>query len=97
MRAVAMAMEDYHDFLNAVSDGPSHRATASFDIRWFGTTQTIQQRDPDQRFTGSYQLDSASIAWSAKEHGFSFESDPADTSFTIFATIGHERNGVFFS
>jgi hypothetical protein len=97
MRAVAMEVEDYHDIVNALSDVPSVPASVSFDIHWFGTTQTIQQRDRDQRFTGSYQLDSASIAWSAQKHGFRFQSDLADTSFTVFATIAHEHNGVFFS
>jgi hypothetical protein len=28
--------------------------------------------------------------------GFSFASDPADTTVTVAAIIGEERNGVFF-
>ena len=38
------------------------------------------------------------VEWSASvpSTGFSFTSDPATTSKTVFAEIGSERNGVFF-
>jgi hypothetical protein len=32
-----------------------------------------------------------------RRRGFKFVSDPADTSKSIFAEIGSERNGVFFN
>jgi len=41
-------------------------------------------------------VDNATLAWSAEEEGFKFVSDPEDTSTTVFAEIGQERNGVFF-
>jgi len=34
--------------------------------------------------------------WSSQQTGFSFQSDPASTSVSLYAIIGHERNGVFF-
>jgi hypothetical protein len=40
---------------------------------------------------------SASIEWSPRQAGFSFQSDPANTSQTVHALVGNERNGVFFS
>jgi hypothetical protein len=36
----------------------------------------------------------AELVWSAEESGFTFQSDPLTSDF---ATLGHERNGVFFS
>jgi hypothetical protein len=38
----------------------------------------------------------ATIAWSARQAGFTFQSDPAATSKTVYAELGHERNGVFY-
>jgi hypothetical protein len=38
----------------------------------------------------------ATIEWSSQQAGFSFQSDPASTSVSEYAILGHERNGVFF-
>jgi hypothetical protein len=37
------------------------------------------------------------MSWSAQQEGFRFESDAANTSISVFAVIGIERNGIFFS
>lgn len=89
--------EDYHDIVSALTGGPGIPGSVSFDLHWFGTTQTQTARDTTNHFTGVYQIDSATIAWSANRQGFKFHSDPADTSTTVFAMIGSERNGAFFS
>ncbi len=40
----------------------------------------------------------ARMEWSAhRSDGFKFVSDPAATSMSVFAEIGRDRNGVFFS
>jgi hypothetical protein len=95
--ANARFAEDYHDIVNALSGGPGIPGSVSFDLNWFGATQTQTVRDPTNQFKGVYQLDSATLAWSANRQGFKFQSDPADTSTTIFAMIGSEQSGAFFS
>jgi len=36
------------------------------------------------------------MEWSARVGHYQFVSDPASTSSSSFAEIGHERNGIFF-
>ena len=64
---------------------------------WSGVTKRVHLRDEQNHFVGNFIEDTASMAWSAEEEGFKFVSDPADTSTSIFAEIGSERNGVFFN
>ena len=92
-----MDVEDYHDLVNALKEGPSVPANVSFDIRWHSVQKRVHLRDTKNHFVGDYIQDKATIQWTAERKGFTFVSDPASTSFTNFAEIGHERNGVFFS
>ncbi len=92
-----LEIEDYHNLLNALEDGPSDEATVSFDVRWSGPTGRTSYRNVDQQFTGLFVSTSATVEWSAQKEGFEFESDPAETSTTVIAEVGQERNGVFFS
>ena len=36
------------------------------------------------------------MAWTADVGAYHFQSDPIETSSSDFATLGTERNGVFF-
>jgi hypothetical protein len=89
---------DDHNFQNSLDGGPLKPvpATVSFVVRWSGVTRRVKVRDEKNGFGGKFIEDTATIEWSAKESGFSFTSDAAKTSKTVFAVIGHERNGVFF-
>jgi hypothetical protein len=91
-----LEIEDYHDIVNALLRGPSVPADASFHVRWSGVKNRVKISDQTNGFTGNYIEDTATIHWSAREAGFKFVSDPANTSTTVFAEIGRERNGVFF-
>jgi hypothetical protein len=53
----------------------------------------VKIRNATVGFAGEYIRNTATLVWSASETNFSFQSDPAGSGF---ATIGHERNGVFF-
>jgi hypothetical protein len=87
-------VEDYHDVVNALQDGPSVEASVSFDISWSGVDERVKVRNPDTDFGGEYVRNSATLQWSASNAlGFTFESDSLGSDF---ATIGHERNGSFF-
>jgi hypothetical protein len=91
-------VEDYFSLGNALAQGHSVSATASFEVHWRGpVTRTVTVSDPVNAFTGTYNEDQARVAWRASEAGFTFVSDPLATSKTVFAEIGRERNGNFFS
>ena len=94
-----LEIEDYHNLGNALSDGPSVNAKVSFNCQWNHviTTRQIRNPDPLQRFTGTFRQTQATVKWSASESGFSFHSDPPETSIALFAEVGEEHNGVFFS
>lgn len=98
LRVSSLDVEDYHDVVNALLDGPSVDAEVSYEINWKGITNRFELHDPVNTFAGKYVNTSATIKWAAlRDDGLSFVSDPASTSFTEFALLGRERNGVFFS
>jgi hypothetical protein len=82
---------------DAFKQGPSVPATVSFEIHWSGGDKFVKESDATNGFSGKFLEDSATMAWSVKQKGFEFVSDPAKTSTTTFAEIGFERNGVFFN
>lgn len=53
--------------------------------------------DPTLPFTASVIENQAIMEWTATVGGAAFVSDPARTSHSAFAEIGHERNGIFFA
>lgn len=97
MRLTDFDLEDYHTLKNAILDGPSVPASVSFTIQWSGVLQRVAESSTTETYRGQFIHDTATVAWTAQEQGFSFVSDPAETSTTTFAEIGRERNGVFFA
>jgi hypothetical protein len=87
--------EDYHNLLNALTDGPSDPASASFNMRWAATEPSMNVTDAVHGFTGRFRISTVSIEWSASVGSFEFTSDPA-TTVNVRSVIGRERNGVFF-
>jgi hypothetical protein len=93
MHVADLDVEDYGNVVNALQDGPSVEATVSFDVSWSGVNERVKIRNRNTDFAGEFIRSSATLAWSAQETGFSFQSDALTAGF---ATIGHERNGSFF-
>lgn len=93
LHVVDLDIEDYHDVVNALLDGPSVQASVSFDANWSGVTDRVKFRNTNLRFVGEYARNTATLVWSGEEEGFSFQSEPHSSGF---AQIGHERNGAFF-
>jgi hypothetical protein len=91
-----LQIADYGDFNNAFGGGPGTPATVSFEVRWSGVDERLNIKDPDARFGGEFVRGRAQMAWSAVVGDLSFQSDPLETSFSDFAELGKERNGVFF-
>ncbi len=89
-------LEDYFNLQNALLDGASAEAEASFQIEWQGGGRHLAYGRRSQGFLGQFIEGTATIEWSAhNDRGFSYRSDDEDTSTTVFAAVGRERNGVF--
>ena len=98
LRVSSLDVEDYHNVVNALLDGPSVESEVSFEINWSGITNRFELHDTENKFAGKYENTSASIKWAAlRDDGLTFVSDPASTSVNAFSLLGKERNGVFFS
>ena len=101
-KATGMPMEDYTDFANSINNGTSVDSTVSFDIEWFSPTKRVRVDSSNNRgfggsdWGGDFSETHATAVWSCRQPGFSFRSDPANTSAPQFAFLGKERNGVFF-
>ena len=91
-----LSLEDAGNLDNALHGGPTTPATVSFKMRWTGIGSPFQFTNTTDGFRGKFQFATVAIEWSAHTAGFSFVSDPADTTTTVAAIIGEERNGVFF-
>jgi hypothetical protein len=90
-----LALFDYFNINNALSDGNSIDAKVSYSIRWSGDGSPLTI-DDGSNFHFDGRQTKGFISWSAHEAGFSFKSDPASTTVTNFALVGRERNGVFY-
>jgi hypothetical protein len=93
---------DYGNIGNALFGGgpPPVPGVVSFTVDWQGVNQRVNIRNTDPvfgGFAGDFVRNSAHMQWTATVGDFVFESDALGTSFSSFAEIGHERNGVFFS
>jgi hypothetical protein len=94
LHVAELAVGDYGNVVNALTGGPGVASTITFDVSWSGVSERVTIRNADVDFGGEYVRNSAELVWSAREPGFTFQSD---TRGSDFATLGHERNGVFFS
>ena len=90
-------IEDYHDVVNALLDGPSVEASVSWNIQWAHPLGRTKIRDVSTGFAGDFVQNVAQIAWTGQTDSAHFVSDPASTSVNEFSLLAHERNGVFFS
>ncbi len=88
--------KDFGTFDNDIRHGPFVPVTVSFEVQWSGKKREFQLRDATNVFRGEFVETGATLEWSAREATLHFESDPANTSTSVFAALGQERNGVFF-
>ena len=97
--AQGLAMTDYHDFINAISQSPAKRpGHVSFDVRWTGTGGRQRIRDATFGFAGDYVGGTATIAFTARDDGRNvvYTSEPHGQTTVGSSAVGFERNGVFF-
>ena len=91
------AVPDYHTGFNSVTGGPHDPGSASFDIRWAGQGRSTLQTD-GSLFSFDAVVSSATVEWEAvnRTTGAHFVSDPRATSTSLYAAVGHLKNGVFY-
>lgn len=106
MVATDVSVEDYHDFPNAIGGGgpgipgPSVPAKVSFTVLWSGVNSRANVKNTDSPssgggFAGEFIRNAAQMEWSATVGDLQYVSDALATSASVFAEIGHERNGAF--
>ena len=95
LRVSHQRLLDYFDVPNALAEGRSVPAEASFVVQWEAEGKETEVSSTEHGFAGVFREGTATIRWSAKEEGFVFVSDPSATSKSSFSVIGTERNGVF--
>src|SRR5438270_4325723 len=94
-----LSLLDFGTLINALENAPSVPATASFRLQWnmlaVSDKKRTRVRDAGKGFAGDFweseSSGAAELEWSATESGFSFVSDPASTSSSYYAELGHER------
>lgn len=91
-----LAALDYFSIPNAFSRGASATARVSFQMHWAPGNKRQKIRDTVNGFDADFVLNTATMAWTAITGGNVLQSGPEHTSFSLFAEVGHERNGVFF-
>lgn len=74
-------------------------STIDVDVLWEASSNRIERlRDVANEFDFDFRLAEAHVHWRATEPGVTFESvETATPQETLYATIGVERNGRFFS
>ncbi|PYU67876.1 MAG: hypothetical protein DMG52_32930, partial [Acidobacteria bacterium] len=86
----------YFNVINALQDGTSNVATASFAVHWASGMKHFKVRDEATGMAGEFIRNTATMAWSVESAGQTYVSGPEESSSSLSAQIGHERNGVFF-
>ncbi len=100
-------MPDLHDLLTALWGGgavdgqgmplgPVFSSTVSLQAQWFNPMNFQTTRDPVNQFVYSNARTQAKVQWKGVHRGEMFQSDDGPQQ-VLFAAIGMERNGVFFS
>jgi hypothetical protein len=101
MEADDVPIFDYTTLPNALfGGGPAPTpGSVSFTVTWSGVDERRKIRNTDPvygGFAGEFIHNTAQMEWTATVGDFTFVSDPLATSSSVFAEIGHERNGTFF-
>jgi hypothetical protein len=96
-RLADLSLPDWGTLRYALAGTAHTPSVVTFDVRWNGTLARAPRRQEEQRWVGEYIQTTATIEWSVRQEGFSFKSDPRETSKNQAAVIGRHRNGAFFA
>ena len=93
-----LAVPDFHDLPNAILGGPSLPGVVSFRVDWAASRERQNFRNEALQYRGQMVLNTANGAWSGETAEASYVSNPDPaTQVSVYAEVGHMRNGVFFS
>jgi hypothetical protein len=91
---------DYHDLVNAITGGPFLAGVVSFRVEWTSSSDRHHFHDPGTvpgtAFDANVVLNSAQAWWRGETSEALYVADDISTSASLFAEVGHERNGVYF-
>jgi len=87
---------DYHDLVNAITLGPFLEGVVSFRVEWASSSAKRHFHDEAGGFDADVVLNSAQAWWSGETSAARYVADEISTSASLFAEVGHERNGVHF-
>jgi hypothetical protein len=88
-----LRVEDYHDLINALQDGPSVPARVGFQVEWARGGQLATVCDETNTFEGVFRKTTADVSWSARSRDVTFVSNRVTDQ--VLSIVGHEDNGVF--
>ena len=94
-QATDLPMPDYHDFVSSVNNVPPVPGIVSFRIEWAPSQDKHYYRYAPHKWEGNFVQTTATCTWSGHTEFAEFATDTNNP--TIFAEVGHERSGVFFS
>ena len=95
-----LEIPDYFNWLNAAVLGKlegTEPGVVSFHIEWTKSSDKKQFRYEPGKWRANVVINEATAEWEAETALAHYVSDPLATSASLFAEVGDERNGVFFS
>jgi hypothetical protein len=93
-----LPVPDFHDLVNAILGGPSIPGLVSFRVEWAASANKQRFHNAAQQYDGQMVLTAASCAWIGETAEARYVSNPNPaTQVSVYAQVGHMRNGVFFS
>lgn len=92
----SLPSRDYHDLINAITFGPFLPAVVSFRVEWERSGDKHRFHDAASGFDADVAFTSAKAWWRGETSEALYVADDISTSASLFAEVGHERNGVHF-
>ena len=94
-----LAIGDYRQLGIGASNGPHVPAKVTFTITWSPgpNPKHLHVHDTTNGFGGDFIQGVSTASWSASGDTFTFRSTPGETSKTVIAYVGTEKNGRFFT
>jgi hypothetical protein len=97
LRIPSLDMPDAFNLANSLAEGPSVPGNVGFEVVWTAIGPAKSVRSEAHGFAGEFRNARATVTWTGRTDGVHYQSDPPESSRTVFAAVGRDRNGVFLS
>jgi hypothetical protein len=91
-----MDIRDFHSIPNSLTRGSSDPASFRLHVEWDGEGAVRTVNDATNQVAARFVKGPGSISFRATNGSFTFDA-AREGQRVIFAEVGRERNGVFFS